>query len=406
MMRLSLLLAFLTVIHAVIAAVITQRSSKGNLISLPMRRSNLINGAIKSARKRGAPDQITIVNKLVHISNGVSKLILYFVQYTISVGIGNPPTDYDILVDTGSSNTFVGAGKPYTTTSTSSPTGQTFDISYGTGAASGNLYYDQITLSPGAVIPKETIGVANKSRGLDGFNGILGLGPDDLTKGTTSDNMIIPTVLTTLYHDGTIPAYEFSLSFEPTTSLSDANGELILGGTDSSKYTGPLSFVPMTTTQPASDYWGVDASATYGQGQSIMSSTAGIVDSGTSLILLATDAFQAYQKATGAVLDSNTSLLKLTADQFANLKSLYFHIGDQAYELTPNACIFPRSLNTAIGGDPNGIYLMIGDIGTPSGSGLDFMLGMAFFERHYILFDTANKRVGFATTPFTQATTN
>ena len=33
---------------------------------------------------------------------------LAYVQYTASIGVGNPPTYYNIVVDTGSSNTFVG----------------------------------------------------------------------------------------------------------------------------------------------------------------------------------------------------------------------------------------------------------------------------------------------------------
>jgi len=33
---------------------------------------------------------------------------LAYVQYTTSVGVGSPPTYYNLVVDTGSSNTFVG----------------------------------------------------------------------------------------------------------------------------------------------------------------------------------------------------------------------------------------------------------------------------------------------------------
>lgn len=33
---------------------------------------------------------------------------LAYVQYTTSVGIGSPPTYYNLVVDTGSSNTFCG----------------------------------------------------------------------------------------------------------------------------------------------------------------------------------------------------------------------------------------------------------------------------------------------------------
>jgi len=32
------------------------------------------------------------------------------VQYLATVGVGSPATDYSLIVDTGSSNTWVGAG--------------------------------------------------------------------------------------------------------------------------------------------------------------------------------------------------------------------------------------------------------------------------------------------------------
>jgi len=59
-----------------------------------------------------------------------------------------------------------------------------------------------------------------------------------------------------------------------------------------------------------------------------------------------------------------------------------------------------------IGGSSSNIYLIVNNIGTPSGSGLDFINGYTFLERFYSVFDTTNNRVGFATTQFTTATTN
>jgi hypothetical protein len=49
------------------------------------------------------------------------------------------------------------------------------------------------------------------------------------------------------------------------------------------------------------------------------------------------------------------------------------------YELTPNAQIWPRALNSILGGDDEKIYLVAADLGRPSGSGLDFMCKRFFF---------------------------
>jgi hypothetical protein len=74
--------------------------------------------------------------------------------------------------------------------------------------------------------------------------------------------------------------------------------------------------------------------------------------------------------------------------------------------LTPNGQIWPRNLNADIGGVSGDIYLIVGDIGSDSGSGLDFINGQTFLERFYACFDTTTKEVGLATTSFTDATTN
>ena len=58
----------------------------------------------------------------------------------------------------------------------------------------------------------------------------------------------------------------------------------------------------------ASHYWGIDQSVTYGDETNILNTTAGIVDTGTTLLLLATDAFQNYERATGGKLDKFVTL--------------------------------------------------------------------------------------------------
>jgi cathepsin E len=66
----------------------------------------------------------------------------------------------------------------------------------------------------------------------------------------------------------------------------------------------------------------------------------------------------------------------------------------------------PRSLNSVLGAGADTIFLIVADLGRPSGSGFDFVNGLSFLERFYSVYDTTNKRVGLATTPFTTATTN
>ena len=58
-------------------------------------------------------------------------------------------------------------------------------------------------------------------------------------------------------------------------------------------------------------------------------------------------------------------------------------------------------LNTAIGGSADGLYLIVGDLGSPSGEGLDFINGYAWLERFYHVYDAGNQAVGFALTEHT-----
>lgn len=53
-----------------------------------------------------------------------------------------------------------------------------------------------------------------------------------------------------------------------------------------------------------------------------------------------------------------------------------------SFELTADAQAWPQKLNSAIGGDSNSIYLIVSDLGTPSGQGLDFINGQTFLYVH------------------------
>ncbi|TBU55956.1 aspartic peptidase A1 [Dichomitus squalens] len=327
-----------------------------------------------------------------------------FDVYTVDVQVGTPPTTYTLIVDTGSSNTWVGAGTPYEQTNSSVDTGDDVVVFYGSGLFEGEEFLD--TVSVGSLtIHNQSIGDAEFAFGFQGFDGILGLGPTDLTEGTTSDGNAVPTFLDNAFAKGLVQEKTLGISFEPAIG----NGELTIGGTNRLKFFGELNFIPFTSTSPASDYVGIDQSITYGIGRgatTIMSSTAGIVDTGTTLILIPSDALATYQNITGAVLDEDTGFLSITKEQYDNLESLFFHIGKNTFEITPNAQIWPRALNTAIGGQAGSIYLILGDSGVDTGSGLDFINGYAFLQRFYHAVDYLGERAGFAFTEYTYATSN
>ncbi|KAL5537211.1 hypothetical protein ACEPAF_1034 [Sanghuangporus sanghuang] len=345
------------------------------------------------------------------------------VTYTMDVGVGANDDKYTLLIDTGSSNTFVGSDKTYKETSTSQNTGNTVRVTYGSGSFRGKQYLDRVALSPSLVINHQGIGVTTKeeAQGFDGVDGILGIGPVELTVGTVSDDQPVPTVTDNLYKQKLIPKNSIGISYVPTMgSGGDLSGELTFGGEDQSKFVDGISYFPITSTAPSGSYWGIDQTVSYGPAGSdpssdskdfttILDNTAGILDTGTTLLYLASDAFAAYQKATGAKLDSTTGLLKVTSAQYEKLGSLYFTFGTTAkktFELVPDAQIWPRELNTTIGGDADSIYLVAADSGSKSGSGLDFINGFVWLQRFYTVYDTENSQIGIASTQYTKATSN
>jgi hypothetical protein len=71
-------------------------------------------------------------------------------------------------------------------------------------------------------------------------------------------------------------------------------------------------------------------------------------------------------------LTRNTT--QITEAQYESLQSLFFNIGGTTFEWTANAQIWPRALNSTIGGEAGKIYLVAADIGSNIGSGLDFIV--------------------------------
>jgi hypothetical protein len=126
------------------------------------------------------------------------------------------------------------------------------------------------------------------------------------------------------------------------------------------------------------------------------------------VISLASDAYNSYAEATGGVLDNSTGLLRVTQAQYKDLKPLFFEICGVSYELNANAQIWPRTLNSLVGGEEDGIYLVVTSVGDElyEKTKIGFAVGISFLQRFYSVYDTTNSLVGLATTRFTSADTN
>jgi hypothetical protein len=69
-----------------------------------------------------------------------------------------------------------------------------------------------------ATVLQQSIGVSSETSGFEGVDGILGLGPEDLTAGTVENTQQVPTIMQGSVRDLQIPANILGVYFKPGAS--------------------------------------------------------------------------------------------------------------------------------------------------------------------------------------------
>ena len=313
---LSLIFLTLSAVDAT-SSIHFQDSEEGTLRFATKTKLDLGDGRTLSDRDRARAR--SLINKHGGTSISITNTLY---SYSAQVGVGDPLHNCmsicyyrkhgnslvadTLLVDSGSANTWVGANqsRPYIRTKTSVDTGNTFvrvqcpscrmhqirtwsKKMFYSADVSGEEYLDTVTLSPHLVIKNQSIGAATWTNGsFEGLDGILGIGPTDLTSGSVNNTALAPTVMDNLYSQGKISEKVFGIYLIPS-SEPDSNGELTFGGYDRRVITSRVDYVPLTNAGTARRYWGVNQSVSYGD-HTILSKAAGVIDTGTTCILFAT----------------------------------------------------------------------------------------------------------------------
>merc|ERR1711937_89855 len=123
------------------------------------------------------------------------------------------------------------------------------------------------------------------------FDGICGMGWDDISV----DGVTTP--LRSLVNSKALDANVFAFYL----GSGGAAGELMLGGVDDTKYTGDFSYLPVQEMVPGkTGYWEVVMDDVQINGQSVISTKRGVVDSGTSLLAVPKSDIKAIAKLLGA----------------------------------------------------------------------------------------------------------
>ncbi|KAG6332677.1 hypothetical protein ID866_6414 [Astraeus odoratus] len=314
--------------------------------------------------------------------------------------------EYEVVVDTGSTYTWVGANpnKPYLEGPSSHYTRYKITEKYGSAQYSGRAYIDTITLRPFGdasvlIINDQAVGSAISVAGLpnSGMDGILGLGLTGEASIKDQDGNPIPTVVDNLYNQGVITSAVLGVYCVPQNS--GGFGHIAFGNYIDDVITSQVNYVPITRTSPSRNYWGIDAYFTYGT-RTILGPTSGTIDSGTNAIHVPHDTFVAYCGDISVAQVDLRNWVTITIQQYNDLQTLSIVIGGQPYDLSPNAQILPRTTTSSP------ISLIIRSTVQPSGLGDDFSLGHPFIQRYYVVFNATSSQVGFASTHYTNSQSN
>lgn len=311
----------------------------------------------------------------------------YDQSYLCPVSVGGQTLNLDF--DTGSADLWVfstltpssqssGHAKYNPATSGTKKTGYTWRISYGDGSgAAGTVYSDKVVVGPvtatSQAVEAATSVSAQFTQDTDN-DGLLGLA-------FSSINTVQPQQQTTFFD--TVKSSLASPVF--TADLKHAAaGSYGFGYIDSSKYTGSITYVPVST---ANGFWEFTAGA-YAVGTSASSGSIGdaIADTGTSLMYLPTAAVSAYYRQVSGAQNSNNAGGYIFPCS-STLPAFKITIGGATYTI-PGSYI-----NYA----PNGDGTCFGGIQSNTGIGFT-ILGDVFLKAVFAVFDQtqSSPRLGFA----------
>lgn len=312
-------------------------------------------------------------------------------QYFTEISLGTPAQTFKVILDTGSSNLWVPSSEcsslacylhskyDHGSSTTYKSNGSEFSIQYGSGAVSGYVSTDSLTLGD-LIIPEQDFGETTSEPGLvfafGKFDGILGLAYD-----TISVNKIVPPIYNAI-NQGLLDDKQFAFYLGDTAKGEDG-GEATFGGYDESKFTGKITWLPVRRKA----YWEVELSGIgLGDEYATLENTGAAIDTGTSLIALPSGLAEILNSEIGAE-KGWSGQYSIDCEKRDSLPDLTFTLAGYNFTITPYDYTLEVSGSCVSAFTPMDFPAPIGPMA---------IIGDAFLRKYYSIYDVGKDAVGLA----------
>ncbi|KND00934.1 uncharacterized protein SPPG_04035 [Spizellomyces punctatus DAOM BR117] len=343
----------------------------------------------------------------------------------VGIDVGTPPQSFKAIVDTGSYDAFLKAkecldtgcvkdttydgSKSSTFTTT---TGPSVTLAYADGTAVTGVASRDTTTVGGVTMSNFTflrvLSYKQASTNVITYTAMLGMGMPSSnatagTPGRLSGSSLGRSVTGQLSDAGIKPIF----GLYPT--LDGKPGLLTLGGIDTTKFSGDLTWVDVPTFANSSAIDPVMAAGTAGMWKAVMGAVkypdgtenqvAGlpiILDTGSSLSLFPQSFVTKLGQSIGGTLlaqagASGLQIYKVSCDKIKTLQDLTLTLGGKTVSIPPSIYI----QNSFIRGE-TGCVLGFVSLGTEGALGGAALMGMNILRAFYTAWNWGDRQVGFA----------
>ncbi|KAH9810845.1 aspartic peptidase A1 [Melampsora americana] len=320
------------------------------------------------------------------------------VGYFAEIEIGTPPTKFKLILDSGSSDTWVPLPECVNTNDASSSDGcnhvtldresstlrrtsDDFKITYGTGSVKGVIVQETMIIG-GLILKNHAFGGAtSESKEFAArtvpFDGIMGTGRSVLA----SQKVLTP--IEAMSNSGILPGAFIGYALGRVSDGGNI-GLSTFGGVDNTKFNGDLTLFPNINTK---GFWEGAMSEVKVDGVTVLTSRTGILDTGTTLIIAPpADAEAVHAKIPESKSDGKGRYtIPCTTKTIVSLS-----FGGISWDIKPVDLTFqPVSENL------EGKCISAISAGTIGGS-KQWLIGDAFLKGVYFATDATNNQMGLA----------